>query len=244
MFILMRLEMRRMLSDKRFLILTLALPVFMYLLFTNLFGADQRAYGLSQNVSLMIAMAAYGAIGTTLMATAPRIAQERTNGWLRQLKIMPIPAGQVIAAKVLSAMAWAVSAIVLVDLAAVIDHGVSLTAWQWLAIDSLLWIGTAPFAALGAWIGYLTDESAAFGVTSGMYIFLGAAGGLWMPTSVLPSALRHIAVALPSNRFAEMGWNIAAGHALSASGIAILAGWLVLFTGLAALGYRRANALR
>ena len=244
MFALARLEMRRMLSDKRFLILMLALPIFMYLLFTNVFGANQRAYGLDQDVSLMISMAAYGAIGAALMATAPRIAQERTNGWLRQLKVMPISAGQTIAAKMLAALAWAVPAIVLVDVTAVLAHGVSMPAWRWLAIGGLLWIGTAPFAALGAWIGYLTDDSAAFGVMYGVYIFLGAVGGLWMPVSILPSVLRHIAVALPSNRFAELGWNIAAGRAPSMSGFAILAGWLVLFTGLAWLGYRRANALR
>jgi len=35
------------------------------------------------------------------MATAPRIAQERTNGWLRQLRIMRSPPA-VITAKVLA----------------------------------------------------------------------------------------------------------------------------------------------
>jgi ABC-2 type transport system permease protein len=237
----LRLEVVRMASDKRFLILMLAMPIAMYLLFTNLFGAanNRPANGLPPDLAAMISMAAFGAIGAALTATGPRIAQERTNGWMRQLRIMPLPTRSVITAKILAAMVWALPAILLVLLTAVIDHGVSLTAGQWAAIAALLWVGSAPFAALGLLIGYLTDDSSAFPVMYGVYLFLGAAGGLWMPASVLPSLLRHISYALPSNRVAEFGWRIAAGHSPSFTGPLILLGWLVGFTGLAALAYRR-----
>jgi ABC-2 type transport system permease protein len=237
----LRLEVVRMASDKRFLILMLAMPVAMYLLFTNLFGAanNQPSNGLAPSIGAMISMAAFGAIGAALTATGPRIAQERTNGWMRQLRIMPLSTRSVITAKILAALVWALPAIVVVLLTAVIDHGVSLTAGQWVAIVGLLWLGTAPFAALGILIGYITDDSSAFPVMYGIYLFLGAVGGLWMPTSVLPSALRHISYALPSNRVAEFGWKIAEGHSLSLAGPAILLAWLIAFTGLAALAYRR-----
>lgn len=237
----LRLEIVRMASDKRFLILMLAMPVAMYLLFTNLFGAanSQPTNGLSPDLAVMVSMAAFGAIGAALTATGPRIAQERTNGWMRQLRIMPLSARAVITAKILVALVWVLPAILLVLLTAVIDHGVSLTAGQWIAIAGLLWVGTAPFAALGILIGHLTDDSSAFPVMYGVYLFLGAVGGLWMPASVLPSALRHISYALPSNRVAEFGWRIAVGHSLSLTGPVILFGWLIAFTGLAALAYRR-----
>lgn len=244
MFSLLRLEIRRMLVDTRFLILMLAMPIAMYLLFTNIFGNTPPVQGLNEYVRAMISMSAFGAIGAALMATAPRIAVERTNGWLRQLRTMPIPAHRVITAKVLSAMVWGLPAIVLVDVTAVLNHGVSLPAWQWLAIDGLLWIGTAPFAALGTFLGYLTDGDTAFGVMFGIYLALAALGGLWMPVTILPNVLQHIAGVLPSNRFAELGWKIAGGSSLSPAGIAILAGWLVVFAGLAGLFYRRANTAR
>jgi ABC-2 type transport system permease protein len=244
MFSLLRLEIRRMVTDTRFLILMLAMPIGMYLLFSSIFAGDPPVDGMSAAVRDMISMSAFGAIGAALMATAPRIAQERTNGWLRQLRIMPVSTGAVITAKLLAAMAWALPAIVLVDLTAVLANGVRMAAWQWLAIGGLLWVGTAPFAALGTFIGYLTGGDAAFGVTYGIYLFLAALGGLWMPVNILPSTLRHIAPVLPSNRFAEMGWRIAVGEAPTVLGAVVLAGWLVLFTGLASLLYRRSNALR
>ncbi|HEX4704053.1 MAG TPA: ABC transporter permease [Pseudonocardiaceae bacterium] len=244
MFTLLRLEIRRMLTDTRFLILMLAMPIAMYLLFSTIFENTPPVDGMPEAVRDMISMAAFGAIGAALMATAPRIAQERTNGWLRQLRIMPVSGRQVITAKVLAAMAWGLPAIVLVDLTAVIAHGVRLPAWQWLAIGGLLWLGTAPFAALGTFLGYLTGGDSAFGVTYGIYLFLAALGGLWMPVRILPSALQHVAVTLPSNRFAELGWRIAGGGSPSGLGAVVLAGWLVVFVALAGLFYRRSNALR
>lgn len=244
MLSLLRLELRRMRTDTRFLILMLGMPIAMYLLFSTIFAGSPPVNGMSEAVRDMISMAAFGAIGAALMATAPRIAQERANGWLRQLRIMPVSTGQVITAKVLAAMVSALPAIVLVDVTAVLAHGVHLAAWQWLSIDGLLWIGTAPFAALGTFIGYLTGGEAAFGVTYGLYLALAALGGLWMPVTILPATLRHIATVLPSNRFAELGWTIAVGHAPVPLGVAVLAGWLVVFGGLAGLCYRRSNALR
>lgn len=244
MFSLLRLEIRRMLTDTRFLTLMLAMPIAMYLLFSTIFENNPPINGMSESVRDMISMAAFGAIGAALLATAPRIAQERTNGWLRQLRIMPVSTGQVITAKVLAAMAWGLPAIVLVDVTAVLAHGVHMAAWQWLSIGGLLWIGTAPFAALGTFIGYLTGGDAAFGVTYGIYMFLAALGGLWMPVTILPTTLQHIASVLPSNRFAELGWRIAVGHAPTPMGAVVLAGWLVVFTALAAVLYKKSNATR
>jgi ABC-2 type transport system permease protein len=242
----LRLEVLRTLSDKRFLILMTAMPVAMYLLFTNLFGAQQpsSADTLTANVGAMVSMAAFGAIGAALSATAPRIAQERTNGWLRQLRTMPIRTRDVITAKVLAAMLVAVPAIVLVDVAAVINHGVHLAVWQWLGIGVCLWTGTATFAALGTLIGFLTEGDSAFGIMYGIYLFLGAVGGLWMPPSVLPSVLQDISRFLPSNHLARLGWTIAAGHAPHLGDGAIVAAWLILFAAMAAVRYRRPAAVR
>jgi ABC-2 type transport system permease protein len=246
MITLARLEIARMAGDIRFLLLMLALPVGMYLLFTNLFGAaaNQPSDGLPPALAVMISMAAFGAIGTALSATAPRIAQERATGWTRQLRIMPMPGRTVVIAKLLAAMAWVLPAILLVFLTAVLDHGVSLTAAQWLTITGLLWVGTAPFAALGILIGYLSGESAAFPVLYGMLLFLGAAGGLWMPVSSLPLGLQRVAHVLPSNRLADFGWRIAEGLSARPVDGLVLAAWLAGFAGPAVIAYRRTALAR
>ncbi len=57
------LELRRCVRDARYLVIAVALPIGLYLLFAGLFGAHgQRALGLPQPVELMVAMIAYGAM--------------------------------------------------------------------------------------------------------------------------------------------------------------------------------------
>jgi ABC-2 type transport system permease protein len=56
--------------------------------------------------------------------------------------------------------------------------------------------------------------------------------------------LAQIAVWLPSNRYGELGWSVAAHQAPTFKGVAILAGWAVLFGVLASVAYRKAAAQR
>jgi ABC-2 type transport system permease protein len=75
------LELRRSLRDVRYLVIAVAMPVGLYLLFTGLFGAHgQQALGLPQSAELMVAMIAYGAMWAVFSATGPRIAHERAIG--------------------------------------------------------------------------------------------------------------------------------------------------------------------
>ena len=86
-------EIRRSLRDARYLVLAVVMPVGFYLLFTNLFGSHgEQVQGLPQPVELMTAMAAYGGMWAVFSATGPRIAQEREQGWLRQLRLTPLSA--------------------------------------------------------------------------------------------------------------------------------------------------------
>ncbi|MGH3319243.1 MAG: ABC transporter permease [Streptosporangiaceae bacterium] len=239
----LRLEVLRVLRNKTFLILNLGMPIGFYLLFTSLFGGT-TVRGVDQTVQFMVSMAAFGGMGAALWGTGPRIAQERQLGWLRQLRATPLPAREVITAKVLAALVLALPALILVSIVGVVVHGVHLAAWQWAAMLALLWVGALPFAALGVLIGSLTNTEASQIATNGVYLVLAALGGLWMPVKILPSVLQHVAHALPSNRYGELGWQIVAGHAPTLASGLVLAAWTVGVGALAAYAYRRREAVR
>jgi ABC-2 type transport system permease protein len=59
--------------------------------------------------------------------------------------------------------------------------------------------------------------------------------------SILPKTLRHIAHWTPSNRFADLGWSVVAGHTPPASDAFVLVGWTVGLGALAIVAYRRAT---
>jgi ABC-2 type transport system permease protein len=237
------LEMRRCLRDVRYLVIAVAMPIGLYLLFTGLFGAHgQRAQGLPQPAELMVAMIAYGAMWAVFSATGPRIAQERATGWTRQLRVTPLSPASALAGKLVTALAAALPAMALVALTAVISHHVQLSAAQWLALLAAMWAAVLPLALLGLAIGYLASDDVAFPLTMALYFALGALGGLWMPPSVMPHLMRDIGQALPSDGLAELGWRIAGGQASVPAAILVLAAW-TLGSGLAAqLAYRRRAA--
>jgi len=238
------LELRRSLRDVRYLVIAVAMPVGLYLLFAGLFGAHgQRAQGMPQPTELMVAMIAYGAIWAVFSATGPRIAHERAIGWTRQLRVTPLRPASALSGKLVTALAAALPAMMLVAVTAVASHHVQLSAAQWPALLAVMWAGVLPLALLGLAIGYLAGDEVAFPLTMSLYFALGALGGLWTPPSVMPHAMQDIAQALPSHAVAELGWRITGGQASAPKAALVLAAW-TLGSGLAALlAYRRRNTL-
>ena len=237
-----RLECLRMLRDPRYLALAVIAPIGFYLLFATLFGgkADNNQPGqLPGTVEIMVAMAAYGAIWGALSATGPRIAQERGSGWLEQLRAMPLGAGRVLAAKLAAGLAVALPALLLVCATAAAAKDVRLEAWQWAALAGAIWLGSLPFALLGIAIGYAVGSETAFPLSYALYMAMSAMGGLWVPPSQLPSSFRDVADALPTYRLADLGWQLAAGHAPTLADVAVLAGWTAGLALAAAVAYRR-----
>jgi len=238
------LEMRRSLRDVRYLVIAVAMPIGLYLLFTGLYGArGQRAQGLPQPIELMVAMIAYGAMWAVFSATGPRIAHERAIGWTRHLRVTPLTPAAALSGKLLTALAAALPAMALVALTAVASHHVQLSAAQWLAMLAAMWAGVLPLALLGLAIGYFAADEIAFPLTMALYFALGALGGLWMPLSTMPLTMQDIGQALPSNSVAELGWRIAGGQASMPRAVLVLTAW-TLGSGLSALFAYRRRAIR
>jgi len=234
------LELRRSLRDARYLVIAVATPIGLYLLFAGLFGSHgQLALGLPQPTELMVAMIAYGAMWAVFSATGPRIAHERAIGWTRQLRVTPLRPASALSGKLVTALAAALPAMVLVAVTAVASHHVQLSAAQWLAMLAAMWAGVLPLALLGLAIGYLAADEIAFPLTMALYFALGALGGLWMPPSVMPHAMQDISQALPSDAVAELGWRITGGQASVPKAVLVLAAWTLGSAAAALLAYRR-----
>lgn len=229
----LRLEIRRTLRDTGFVIGGIAMPVMMYLLFTNL-GADESGW----KTGAMVGMAAYGAVGSALN-TGGGVAEDRAIGWLRQLRVTPMPPRQVVLGRALTGSVTVLPAIAAVLAAGGLVNGVRLAVWQWAAIAVLLWLGSVPFTLLGLGNGYrLTGQTT--GVAN-MACNLGLAvlGGLWFPVELFPDWLRALSAYTPTNRFAQLGTSVSTGHAPPAAAVLVLGVWLLLFGSYAVLSYRR-----
>ncbi|MEU9441382.1 ABC transporter permease [Streptomyces sp. NPDC048304] len=228
-----RLETLRTLRDTGFVIGGVAMPVMMYLLFTNL-GENQGSW----KTASMIGMAAYGAVGSALN-TGGAVAEDRATGWLRQLRVTPMTPREVVTGRALTGVVTVLPSIVAVLAAGGLVNGVQLAASHWVAIALLLWLGSVPFTLLGLGNGYRLTGPATGVVNMVCNLGLAVLGGLWFPVSLFPGWLRAVSAYTPTHRFAQLGTAVSQGHAPGAGAIIVLTAWLLLFGSYAVLSYRR-----
>lgn len=239
----LRIEMLRTVRDPLYIFQALALPIGFYLLFSGLFGSAPHPPGtISGNVEQMVAMAIFGGVWACLVVTGPRMAHERSSGWLKNLQLLPISPTATLVARTIVAIIFALPAILAVCLTAVIAHGVGgeLSAGEWIGVIGLLWVGVWPFAVLGIALGYLTNDDTSYGVTTGLYFVLSAAGGLWIPPAILPSGMLAVAKWMPTYQAADLGWRVANGQAPIVTGALVLVAWAAVFILVAVLAPRLA----
>jgi ABC-2 type transport system permease protein len=183
-------------------------------------------------------MMAYGAIGAALGATI-RISFDRTFGWLRQLRVTPVPHAKVLAVDVAVGALLTLPSLVVVALVGRFINDVQLGLGTWLAMVGVLWAGSIAFVALGLLLGLSLDERGARGAMSFVGVVLALLGGLLAPVEVFPESLRTLAHAMPSYWYAQLGRDVAAGSAPSAEAVLALAGFTAAFAVLAVVVARR-----
>lgn len=233
----LRLEVRRVLRDRMYLLFTIGFPVLIYLFFSQVGVTRGKVSGTDGDAYSMVSMAAYAAISATVFLGG-RIAAERTAGWTGYLRVTPLSSRVYVGVKVLSGVLTALPCVLLVLLAGTVVNGVTLSAADWLTIAVALTVGAVPFAALGVALGYAARGAAAQPVVAGSYMTLSMFGGLWFPAALMPGWMARLAHALPTYHFADFGWKVLIGRVATGSDYAVLGAWGVLFCLLAGLAYR------
>jgi ABC-2 type transport system permease protein len=238
----LKTEILRVLRNRRYVILALAVPVGFYLLFGKLGDDGRPVRGSGVTSFFMVSMAAYSAMLAVLFMGGARLAAERAGGWTRLLRVTPLPPWGYLAVKALAAMTIALPSILLVGATGFVAGPVRLGAGAWAELVLLMWLGTLPFAALGVLIGYLFDADTAQPVTVVSALLLSLLGGMWIPTARMPDTMRQIAHVLPGYHLADLGWRAVAGQApVLADGLVLLA-YGAAFAALATWRYRRDEA--
>jgi ABC-2 type transport system permease protein len=172
------------------------------------------------------------AFSGALTGNAVRISTERKDGWIRQLRLTPLPANAYVLAKVIASMVTTVPAVVIVLILGRYAGGVHLAAWRWLAIAGVIWLGGLTFAALAVAIGYRFMPDTVQPVAMGVYFAMSILGGLWF---ALGGWLQRIGQVLPTYQITRMGTDLIGKGTVSAASAGIVLAWLAGFVLLAVL---------
>ncbi|OYO07801.1 ABC transporter permease [Enemella evansiae] len=220
-----------------FLVFTIAMPVGLYLMFSQIFG-DLPAGATDVRTLMMIAMAIYGAFGAAISAGA-QLQVERRTGWFRQLMLSGLTPAGFLTGKIVGAMVQVLPAIIAVFVCGFLT-GVRLPATQWLLIGVLIWITLLPMVVLGVVIALWFAPSTVGALSTILLLALSMLGGLWVPVSQMPESMRRLAEAMPTHWMNTIAnWPVLGGD-FPTRGVLVLGVWLLGLAVLGVLGYRRA----
>lgn len=234
----MRFEALRTVRNRRFFLFSLVFPLVLYFFIAapNKDVKSLSGSGISAPLYFMVGIAAFGAM-TSMLATGGRIADERTKGWNRQLRLTPLTPRQYLSVKV--AMGYFMAAITLTLLfASGMLLGVRMPAERWLETIGLMFAGLLPFAALGIFLGHLLTSDSTGPVIGGGSSLLAFLGGVWFPLGD-SGFLHDVARELPSYWLVQASHVAAGGTAWGGFGWAVVLGWSAVFGVLATRAFRR-----
>jgi len=230
---LTRLEIMRVRRNRRYLIFTVGFPVVLYLLLGKQVTAN--AEGVSFHAYYMVAMGMFGAFSGALTGNAQRISQEMKDGWIRQLRLTPLPANAYVVSKILTSMATTVPSIVIVLLLGRFYGGVNIPVWQFLIIAITIWFGATIFAALAVAIGYRYQPDQVQPIAVAVYFVFAILGGLLFP---IAGTLQKSGEVTPTYDAAKIAIDVIANISVPVGLIIGLVIWLAVFIGLATWSVR------
>ena len=172
------------------------------------------------------------------MSTGMGIAIEREYGWMRQLRLTPMSGLSYLLTKATLAMLVALPTILTVSLLGLLMGSVDLSAMQWLGVTLGLWLAVSPFAVIGVVMGQLSTADSTQAIGGASMMLLGLAGGMWIPSQIVPEWASDLMRLTPSYWLREVGQS-AVNRALDLrTAVLVLAAWTVVATLIAARRYR------
>jgi ABC-2 type transport system permease protein len=241
----LRLEIRRLLRNRRTVIFAMVIPAVFFLLFglNSAYAGQSAGPGSHGNVSafIMISMALYGAVLATTSGGA-MVSIERAAGWSRQLRLTPLSPVAYITIKVLTAMVLGLASVVVVYAVGAITGKPSMTGYLWLVTALCVWVGSLVFAAFGLFMGYLlpTENVMQF-LGFGLMLF-SFAGGLFIPLSQWPHVLQTIAEFTPLYGLNYLVHAPLLGQGVHLAWVLNAVVWLIIFAAGAVWRFRRDTA--
>jgi ABC-2 type transport system permease protein len=215
-----RFEFLRVLHNIRYLVFLVVMPV----AFSLIWAKD--------GPGVMVAMAVYAACGGALLGSGNTIAEDRMTGWLRQLRITPLPDKAWLAGKILQGMLTVLPGVVLVCAVAGFTGHVHLPPESWLAMVAVMLVGSLPFVLVGVLVGLVVRGKSATVALMIVFFALMFLGGVIGGETIWSWA--------PTHSLLDLGLSVLDGGAIGATGVLNLGIWAVVAAAGVLLRWRRA----
>ena len=235
----LRLEVRRVLRNRRTVMFILVFPSVFFFMFSAAARGGKQPASSEALAYIMISMAVYGAmVGTTSGGAA--VAVERSLGWSRQLRLTPLRPAAYVAIKVLTAMTLGFIAVA-AEFAVGAIAGVHMAPHVWLLSGLAAWLCSLVFAAFGLFMGFLLPSENVMQFVGPLLAVLAMFGGLFIPLSALSPTMRSVASFSPVWGVGQLARAPLTGDFSSTAVVSVVV-WTLLFGAGAMALFRRDTA--
>src|SRR3954471_25050743 len=238
---MIKLELRRMMRNRRTVIFTLVMPAVFFLLFGTNHGSRTEQAG-DGNVTgyILVSMAVYGAMLATTSGGA-MVSVERAAGWSRQLRLTPLKPVAYVAVKLTLAMLIGLVSVCVAFLVGSLS-GAKLPGAAWIECGLLAWVCALVFAAFGLFMGYLLPSENVMQILGPVLAVLSLAGGLFVPLDALGHTFATIAKFTPVYGVGELArYPLTHDGTLWLAAVNVVA-WTAIFAAGAMWRFRRDTA--
>lgn len=243
-------ELRGNLRVPEFLIGVVAIPVILYVMFGLPQAGQILPEGTDVGAMMFASMSSYGVISLAIFTFGVDIAQERGRGWLRRLRVTPLPMWVYFAAKCAMALVFSAVIVAVMLAVAVLAGDVAFDLPRLARTCAVLVAGGVAFSTLGFALAYWARPRAATAIGNLVFLPLSFASGFFFPLDQLPGFVQDLAPYIPTYHFGQLVWNslapaadVEAFGSPPAGSPAVHAAWVLtcfaLFAAVAAVGYRR-----
>jgi ABC-2 type transport system permease protein len=230
------LEMRRLFRNRRTVLLTLVVPIAIFLVFRS----SKRLNGPNAaelTATTMVGIAVYGAMLSATSGGA-LVSVERALGWSRQLRLTPLRPAAYVAIKMINAMLMGLISVMIVYVAGAFN-GVQMSWSVWMLSGLLAWAAALVFASFGLFMGYLLPTENVMQIIGPVLGVFALVGGLFVPVTLLPTTVQDIAPYMPPYGVAQIARYPLAGGDFDLSWVVSVVLWTLLFSAGAAFLFTR-----
>ncbi len=230
----LEISIKELMRQPMYMVTTMIFPSMFFWFF-----AVPNANSVEAAKVLTGSFAGFAVLAVMLFQLAVQTSFERGLAWSQYIRCLPLSGIEVLLGRVIASLLLSILAILLV-----IFTGVEFTVLSWsdVATSDLLItlvIAGLPFAAMGICIGYVTNGKSALPIANLIYLPLSFAGGLWLPPNALPVTIQNISNYLPTRLYRNCIESILFEHEIANRDIQGLLIYLLIFTALAVVLYRK-----
>jgi ABC-2 type transport system permease protein len=189
-------------------------------------------------------MITFAVMSTNLFQYGIGVSEDRAQPWDPFVRTLPAGAAPRFAGRILAGLLMMGVALAPVVLIAALFTEASLSPSQMLLSVLVTAAISLPFILMGLAIGYSLPQKAAIVVAQVLFLPLAFGGGLMTPPGGAPGFVEEIAPYLPTGGAARLMWAAFGDFGFELWPTVALAGWTLLFGGLALWAYRRDEGRR